>query len=66
MAELQDGVGSDNRAASQEEHLQEAPGTASIHRTWELELLISGAIVVALFKLPAVVDGLFDQLAPHV
>jgi hypothetical protein len=70
MAELQDGVGSDNRAASQEARPNETSGTTSSHRglyrrTWELELLISGAIVVALFKLPAVVDGLLDQLAPH-
>lgn len=35
-------------------------------RTWELELLISGAIVVALLKMPAAVDAVYEQLAPHV
>lgn len=35
-------------------------------RTWEIELLISGAIVVALFKLPGAVDGLYESLTPHI
>lgn len=35
-------------------------------RTWEIELLISGAIVVALFKLPGAVDGLYNSLTPHI
>jgi len=33
---------------------------------WELELLISGAVVFALLQLPPVLDREFERLAPHV
>jgi hypothetical protein len=71
MAELPEEAGTNDRAAQQGELAADAVDTTSyrrgLHRrTWELELLISGAIVVALFKLPAVVDGLFDRFTPHV
>jgi hypothetical protein len=70
MTELHEEAGSDDRTVNHGELTENAAGTAGyrhgLHRrTWELELLISGAIVVALFKLPTVVDGLFDQLTPH-
>ncbi len=35
-------------------------------RTWELELLVSGAVVIGLFQLPSVVDNAFMQVAPHL
>ncbi|MDX1501509.1 MAG: hypothetical protein R3325_04035 [Thermoanaerobaculia bacterium] len=33
-------------------------------RTWELELLLSGAVVFALSRLPAAVDGVYQRLEP--
>jgi len=33
--------------------------------TWELELLISGAVLVALFQLPPIISGVFNRLEPH-
>jgi hypothetical protein len=42
----------------------------SIHeptvRPWELELLISGAVVFSLLQMPGYVDGWFNGLAPHL
>lgn len=42
----------------------------SIHeprvRPWELELLISGAVVFSLLQLPGVVDGVFARVQPHL
>lgn len=32
---------------------------------WELELLISGAIVVGLFQLPGLIGSLFERFEPH-
>lgn len=33
--------------------------------TWELELLLSGLVLFALFQLPDVLNGFFDHLEPH-
>lgn len=42
----------------------------SIHepkvRPWELELLISGAVVFSLLQLPGVVDSVFARVQPHL
>ncbi|HEY0015980.1 MAG TPA: hypothetical protein VGC13_06660 [Longimicrobium sp.] len=42
----------------------------SIHepavRPWELELLISGAVVFSLLQMPGVVDGIFNHAQPHL
>jgi hypothetical protein len=42
----------------------------SIHepkvRPWELELLISGAVVFSLLQMPGVVDGAFARMEPHL
>lgn len=42
----------------------------SIHeptvRPWELELLISGAVVFSLLHMPGVVDGVFARVEPHL
>jgi hypothetical protein len=35
-------------------------------RPWELELLISGAVVFSLLQVPGVVDGLFDRVQAHL
>ena len=40
-------------------------GLADASPTWELELLLSGAVLVALFQLSGVVDRSFDRLLPH-
>ena len=46
-----------------------SPDVASLPRdtspTWELELLISGAVIFALFQLPPVVDRVFERLEPR-
>ncbi|MBX6365854.1 MAG: hypothetical protein IRZ00_18555 [Gemmatimonadetes bacterium] len=34
--------------------------------TWELEMLISGAVVFGLLQLPGVVDGVYDRLYPRL
>jgi hypothetical protein len=34
--------------------------------TWELELLLSGAVLVALFQLPELIDRAFDRYEPHL
>ena len=44
----------------------EAAGVPDTSPTWELELLISGAVLFALFQLPAVLDSFFGSLRPHV
>jgi hypothetical protein len=35
-------------------------------RPWELELLISGAVVFSLLQVPGVVDGLYGRVQPHL
>ncbi|HEX2206867.1 MAG TPA: hypothetical protein VHG93_04240 [Longimicrobium sp.] len=35
-------------------------------RPWELELLISGAVVFSLLQMPGVVDGVFNRVQPHL
>jgi hypothetical protein len=37
-----------------------------LRQTWEIELLISGAVVFALLQLPSVLDRTFDRLDPHL
>jgi hypothetical protein len=37
-----------------------------VSRTWEMELLISGAVVFALLQMPAVLDGLLDRVEPQL
>ena len=37
-----------------------------LRQTWELELLISGAVVFALLKLPAAVDPVYQRLEVHL
>jgi hypothetical protein len=41
-------------------------GLADASPTWELELLLSGAVLVALFQVSGVVDRAFERIAPHV
>jgi len=43
----------------------EHTGLPDVSPTWELELIISGAVLVALFQLPALVDHLLRRLTPH-
>lgn len=38
----------------------------SYDRTWELELLISGAVAFTLLQLPGVADAAFDRLSPRL
>ena len=38
----------------------------SYDRTWELELLISGAVAFTLLQLPSAVDGAFDRIGPRL
>jgi hypothetical protein len=40
-------------------------GLADASPTWELELLLSGAVLVALFQVSGIVDRTFDRLMPH-
>ncbi|HYO16480.1 MAG TPA: hypothetical protein VE685_25060 [Thermoanaerobaculia bacterium] len=37
-----------------------------LRQTWELELLISGAVVFALLQLPSALHNAFDRLDPHL
>jgi hypothetical protein len=37
-----------------------------LRQTWELELLISGAVVFALLQLPSAVDAAYERLDPHL
>ncbi|HEX2191385.1 MAG TPA: hypothetical protein VHG51_20910 [Longimicrobiaceae bacterium] len=41
-------------------------GHGDVSRTWELELLISGAVIFALLQPPALVDSLYERLNPHL
>jgi hypothetical protein len=40
-------------------------GLAEASPTWELELLLSGAVLVALFQVSGVFDRTFDRVEPH-
>jgi hypothetical protein len=40
-------------------------GLAEASPTWELELLLSGAVLVALFQASGVIDRAFDRMLPH-
>jgi hypothetical protein len=40
-------------------------GLAEASPTWELELLLSGAVLVALFQVSGVIDRSFDRLLPQ-
>src|SRR5437764_873840 len=42
-----------------------ASGIPDTSPTWELELLISGAVLFALFQLPTVLNGFFARIEPH-
>jgi hypothetical protein len=37
-----------------------------VRQTWELEMLISGAVAFALLQLPSAVDQAFDRMDPHL
>jgi len=43
-----------------------ASGVPDTSPTWELELLISGAVLFALFQIPPVLNGFFARVEPHV
>jgi hypothetical protein len=42
-----------------------ASGVPDTSPTWELELLISGAVLFALFQIPPVLNGFFARVEPH-
>src|SRR6185503_13667953 len=42
-----------------------AAGVPDTSPTWELELLISGAVLFALFQIPGAIDNFFGRLEPH-
>src|SRR5690242_1668096 len=42
-----------------------AAGVPDTSPTWELELLISGAVLFALFQIPRLLNGFFARLEPH-
>jgi hypothetical protein len=42
-----------------------ASGVPDTSPTWELELLISGAVLFALFQLPPALNGFFARVEPH-
>src|SRR5205085_1876482 len=42
-----------------------ASGVPDTSPTWELELLISGAVLFALFQLPPALNGFFARIEPH-
>ena len=42
-----------------------AAGVPDTSPTWELELLISGAVLFALFQIPGAIDDFFGRLEPH-
>jgi hypothetical protein len=42
-----------------------ASGVPDTSPTWELELLISGAVLFALFQLPPLLNGFFARVEPH-
>jgi hypothetical protein len=33
---------------------------------WEPELLISGAVIFALFQLPSAIDAMYERASPHM
>ena len=41
------------------------PALSESSPTWELELLLSGLVLFALFQLPDVLNSFFDRLEPH-
>jgi hypothetical protein len=43
----------------------EASGIPDTSPTWELELLISGAVLFALFQIPPLLNGFFARVEPH-
>ena len=59
---LSDTVSSGMPETPSPEAKRRAPETSP---AWELELLISGAIVVGLFQLPGLIASLFGRLEPH-
>lgn len=42
-----------------------AAGIPDTSPTWELELLISGAVLFALFQIPSLINSFFARLEPH-
>src|SRR5919108_1772423 len=42
-----------------------AAGIPDTSPTWELELLISGAVLFALFQIPGVLNSFFSRIEPH-
>ena len=42
-----------------------ASGVPDTSPTWELELLISGAVLFALFQIPPLLNGFFARVEPH-
>ena len=42
-----------------------ASGVPDTSPTWELELLISGAVLFALFQIPPLLNGFFARIEPH-
>jgi len=46
--------------------IQSQSGHGIYHRIWEMELLISGAVVFALFQFPSLLDSTFKSMAIHV
>lgn len=56
--------------------MQELPGTPEpprperfahgLRQTWELELVISGAVAFALLQLPSAVSAAYDRIEPHL
>jgi len=46
--------------------LKEKFGDEGLLRIWELELVISGAVIVALFQIPQLIDRLYEGLALHL
>ena len=47
------------------ESLNDVPVLSESSPTWELELLLSGLVLFALFQLPDVLNGFFDRVEPH-
>jgi hypothetical protein len=43
----------------------DVPPLSDSSPTWELELLLSGLVLFALFQLPGVLNSLFDHIEPH-
>ena len=59
------GQPADGDSLAADEARVEHTGLPKVSPTWELELLISGAVLVALFQLPGIVDHLQQRLTPH-